>query len=57
MDDIDVGREMKDVTLADEIAAAERSISRGEGLDHDDALRLVMERVRRASPPARSDPC
>ena len=57
MDDVDVGREMREVPLADEIAAAERAVTRGEGMEHDDALRLVMERVRRASPPARSGPC
>jgi prevent-host-death family protein len=43
----EVERRIDRIEMREEIAAAEQPVERGEGLEHDDALRLVMERVRR----------
>lgn len=47
---LDIGeyeRLMERVQLLDEITAAEDQVARGEGIPHDDALRLVLDRLRR----------
>jgi antitoxin YefM len=47
---LDIGeyeRLMERVQLLDEITAAEEQVARGEGIPHDDALRLVLDRLRR----------